>query len=58
MKMGRTTYIKAQRTARPDVKEYYKQPGMPDPGYTAFIDVSAIEGKVHAWIVSCLQRQS
>ena len=38
-------YVKAQRTARPDVKEYYKQPRMPDPGCTAFIDVSTLRGK-------------
>ena len=42
---GKKIYIKARRTPRPDVKEYYKQPGMPDPGYTAFIDVSTLSGK-------------
>jgi hypothetical protein len=42
---GKRIYIKARRTPRPDVKEYYKQPGMPDPGYTAFIDVSTLSGK-------------
>ena len=42
---GNKVYINTRRTPRPDVKEYYKQPGMPDPGYTAFIDVSTLSGK-------------
>ena len=42
---GKKIYIKARRTSRPDVKEHFKQPRMPDPGYTAFIDVSALSGK-------------
>jgi len=42
---GKKIYIKARRTPRPDVKEYYKQPGMPDPGYAAFMDVSTLSGK-------------
>lgn len=42
---GKKIYIKARRTPRLDVKEYFKQPRMPDPGYTAFIDVSTLSGK-------------
>ena len=42
---GKRLYIKARRTLRPDVKEYFKQPRMPDPGYTAYIDVSTLSGK-------------
>jgi len=42
---GKKIYIKARRTPRPDVKEHFKQPRMPDPGYTAFIDVSTLSGK-------------
>ncbi len=42
---GEKIYVRARSTPRPDVKEYYKQPRMPDPGYTAFIDVSTLSGK-------------
>jgi hypothetical protein len=42
---GIKIYIKARRTPRPDVNKAYKQPRMPDPGYTVFIDVSTLSGK-------------
>lgn len=42
---GETLYIKARRTPRRDVKEYFKQPKMSDVGFTAYIDVSGLSGK-------------
>jgi hypothetical protein len=38
-------YIKVRRTPRPDVKKYLGHPGMPDPGFTAEIDVAKLHGK-------------
>ena len=42
---GKTIYIKAHRTPRDDVRRHFKQPGMPDPGYLAMIDVTSLSGQ-------------
>ena len=42
---GRTLYIEAHSTPRNDVKQHFNQPGMPDPGYAALIDVSSLKGR-------------
>jgi hypothetical protein len=42
---GKTIYVKAHSTPRNDVRQHFKQPGMPDPGYAAMIDVSALSGR-------------
>jgi len=41
---GKTIYVPARNTPRNDVKRHFQQPAMPDPGYTALIDVSALTG--------------
>ncbi|HEV2522013.1 MAG TPA: hypothetical protein VGT24_06495 [Candidatus Acidoferrales bacterium] len=41
---GRTLYIRAHGARRDDVKRHFNQPGMPDPGYAALIDVSRLKG--------------
>lgn len=38
-------YVKTRTTPRADVKEHYNHPKMPDPGFTADIDVSTLNGK-------------
>lgn len=40
-----TKYIKAKRTPRNDVKAYFRQPAMPDVGYSATIDVTKLDGE-------------
>jgi hypothetical protein len=42
---GKTIYARAHSTPRIDVKEHFNQPGMPDPGYAAMMDVSALSGR-------------
>jgi hypothetical protein len=42
---GRTLYVRAHSTPRNDVKQHFNQPGMPDPGYAAMIDVSGLKGR-------------
>jgi hypothetical protein len=41
---GRSYTVKAHSTPREDVKQHFQQPGMPDPGYAALIDVSSLKG--------------
>jgi hypothetical protein len=42
---GKTIYGKAHSTQRDDVRWHFKQPGMPDPGYAAMMDVSSLSGR-------------
>lgn len=42
---GKILYVKAQNTPRDDVRQHFKQPGMPDPGYEAMMDVSSLSGR-------------
>jgi hypothetical protein len=42
---GITKYVKARRTPRNDVKNYFNKPGMPDVGFTATIDVTGLRGE-------------
>jgi hypothetical protein len=42
---GKTIYVKARSTPHDNVKRHFNQPGMPDPGYAAIIDVSALSGR-------------
>ena len=42
---GRTLYVKAHHTVRSDLKQHFNQPGMPDPGYAALVDVSSLKGR-------------
>lgn len=38
-------YINTHRTARPDVKAYFKQPTLPeDIGFTTSVDVTKLQG--------------
>jgi hypothetical protein len=41
---GREFYIRVRSTPRDDIKRHFNQPGMPDPGFTALIDVSGLKG--------------
>jgi hypothetical protein len=41
---GSTFYVRAHSTRRDDVKKHFHQPGMPDPGYAALIDVASLQG--------------
>ncbi|MFI4963709.1 MAG: hypothetical protein ACHP6H_07645 [Legionellales bacterium] len=41
---GKAQYVKARSTPRSDVKEYFKQPNMSDPGFEANIDTSSLDG--------------
>jgi hypothetical protein len=42
---GKTVYIKTHSTPRADVRRHFNQPGMPDPGYAAMVDVSPLGGR-------------
>ncbi len=41
---GKTIFVKARRTPRNDIRAHFHQPDMPDPGYSAMIDVSSLSG--------------
>ena len=41
---GQQTLVRARTAPRPDVKEAFRRPEMPDPGFEAFFDVSALSG--------------
>lgn len=41
---GKSFYVRARSTPREDVKRHFHQPGMPDPGYNALIDLSGLKG--------------
>jgi hypothetical protein len=41
---GGKLYVQAHSTPRDDVKKHFQQPGMPDPGFAAMIDVSGLNG--------------
>jgi hypothetical protein len=41
---GKIVYIKTHRTPRDDVRRYFGQPGMPEPGYATLTDVSTLSG--------------
>ena len=43
---GATGYIKTSKVARPDVKAYFDQPNMADPGFQASADLSAFSGNL------------
>ena len=42
---GIIKYVKTRRTPRNDVKVYFKQPAMPDVGFTTTADVTALKGE-------------
>jgi hypothetical protein len=42
---GKALYVTARSTLRNDVRRHFNQPGMPDPGYAALIDVSGLTGR-------------
>ena len=42
---GLSKYIKTHRMSRTDVKAYFKQPAMPDVGFSATVDVSMLNGE-------------
>jgi len=44
-KSGKKIYVRAHSIRRDDVKRHFHQPGMPDPGYAALIDVSGLQGR-------------
>jgi len=41
---GSKYYVRAHSIPRDDVKQHFQQPGMPDPGFAALIDVSSLKG--------------
>lgn len=41
---GAITYVRTHRTRRADIKNHFNHPEMPEPGYTAMIDVSDWKG--------------
>jgi hypothetical protein len=41
---GKTSFIRARRTQRDEIKQHFHHPEMADPGYAALIDVSALQG--------------
>jgi len=41
---GQQTIVKARKTPRPDVRQYFGRPDMAPPGFEAFVDVSDLQG--------------
>ncbi len=42
---GKTFFIKPRSIPRPDISGHFNQPTMPDPGFTALVDVASLHGK-------------
>ena len=42
---GKTLYVRPRSTPRADIRGHFNQPTMPDPGFTALVDVSSLRGK-------------
>jgi hypothetical protein len=42
---GKALYVQAHSTRREDIKQHFRHPEMPEPGYAALIDVSTLKGR-------------
>lgn len=52
---GKRIYFSTTKVARDDVKQHFKQPNMPDIGFTSQVDVSQLKGKYELGLVRFYQ---